>query len=1041
MPNQPPRKPPGTEQTLGGDSLKDATDANDFTQIEHGHGVHAKPPPKAQDRTPATKSAYDPTVKAPSGPSARPTSHIVPKEVADALPSAHFGKFIREKLLGKGGMGEVWKAWDTELNRWVALKFLLGGDADEIARFKREAQTAGGLNHPNIAAIYEVGESRGRQFIAMQFIAGQTLKAFPRSNKRVLVQLVRDAAMALQVAHDQRIIHRDIKPENLMVVTRAKPATARTGKGNVAETHQLYVMDFGLARATEGASDLSVSGMVVGTPSYMPPEQARGEKANPQADIYSLGASLYELLTERKPFTGKNVYDTLRRLQEEEPKAPRKIDSSIDADLETIVLKCLEKDRVRRYRTAAELADDLSRWLEGEPIAARPATALYRLKKFAARRRAFTALVVVGVFALLVMAVIVPQWMKAKAWVEEGKRFQPLERELEVQRQKFYRSGFCLKDEDFEYFRGLTQRIRDQMKTTGDSAYGHYLIGKCRETAADFVEAESAYREGVARDASHPPSLLALGRLLIERALSDRSKAATDQERVSRASTDAKEGLDFVRRGAAAVGDEDRMERDLAEGYLWLIENWGSGRRFNAGPKLAKWRRESFVEEFLLIEGLSGSLEPMTRAIELVPSWDKAYFWRSMCPGTTERKLADLDRTLVINPRHAEAYLYRASSRHKCGDLDGAIADCDVALRIHPGFAVAFLFRGNVRQDKGDFDGAISDYDETLRINPRFREAYLFRGSARHAKGEFDQAIADYDEGLRIEPTDAGAYVNRGVARKSKGDLDGAIADYAKALNFDPRYAKAYSNRGVARRAKGDIDGAIVDYDEALRLNESAEVYNNRAIARQDKSDLDGALADFDEALRRNPRYADAYINRGGARKAKGDLVGALADFDEGLRLNPRDASAHYARGVLRQRSGRVDDAIADYDEALRLNPRYVEAYVNRGTARASKRDFKGASLDFEEALRLNPRLAEAYLNRGNLHAVQGDFDGAIADFSEALVLNPRYADAFLNRGIARANKGDGNSAIDDLKKALEVAPSTWPYRPRVEQMLRQLQR
>jgi hypothetical protein len=188
-------------------------------------------------------------------------SKPVPREVEEALPSARFGKFVRTEKLGAGGMGEVWKAWDTELNRWVALKFLKGGDDEEIARFKREAQTAGALSHPNIAAIHEVGQAHERHYIAMQYIAGQTLKSFPRSDVRTVVGLVRDAAGALQYAHEQGVIHRDVKPENLMVVSRAG-------------SHHLYVMDFGLARTVEG--EKSVSGSVVGTPVYMAPEQGRG---------------------------------------------------------------------------------------------------------------------------------------------------------------------------------------------------------------------------------------------------------------------------------------------------------------------------------------------------------------------------------------------------------------------------------------------------------------------------------------------------------------------------------------------------------------------------------------------------------------------------------------------------------------------------------------------------------------------------------------------------------------------------------------------
>jgi serine/threonine-protein kinase len=256
-------------------------------------------------------SGSDPTLRAPgSGLRPSPLPHAAPPEVAAADPSAKFGKFVRTKRLGSGGMGEVWKAWDAQLSRWVALKFLKGSDEEEISRFEREAQLAARLSHPNIAAIYEVGSDQGRHWIAMQFIAGRTLRGYPRTDLRAIIDLIHDAARAVAVANRAGIIHRDLKPENLMLTeTGRKP--------------HVYVMDFGLARATEGASDLSVSGSIVGTPAYMPPEQARGQKVDGRSDVYALGATLYELLSGKKPFQGANVYETLRASKRTRPCRPR----------------------------------------------------------------------------------------------------------------------------------------------------------------------------------------------------------------------------------------------------------------------------------------------------------------------------------------------------------------------------------------------------------------------------------------------------------------------------------------------------------------------------------------------------------------------------------------------------------------------------------------------------------------------------------------------------------------------------------------------
>ncbi len=261
-------------------------------------------------------------------------------------------------------MGEVWKAWDPQLNRWVALKFLRGDSEDEIARFEREAQTAGQLTHPNIAAVYEVGCDEGRHYIAMQFVDGRTLLEFPKDDRKVLVRLLADAAGALQAAHEQGVIHRDLKPENVMVSTRP----ASEGR---PEEHHVFLMDFGLARIAHGAPKISMTGFAVGTPLYMAPEQARGEVVDARADVFSLGVTLYELLTRRRPFESDSVYETLRKVLEEDPPPPRSLDPSIPVDLETVILKAIAKDVNLRYASAQALADDLRAWLRGDPISAR----------------------------------------------------------------------------------------------------------------------------------------------------------------------------------------------------------------------------------------------------------------------------------------------------------------------------------------------------------------------------------------------------------------------------------------------------------------------------------------------------------------------------------------------------------------------------------------------------------------------------------------------------------------------------------------------
>ncbi|HLF92383.1 MAG TPA: serine/threonine-protein kinase, partial [Planctomycetota bacterium] len=346
-----------------------------------------------------TPTQVDATLRPATARRTADASPLPPEaEEAAANGANHVGRYVKVSRLGAGGMGEVWRAWDRDLRRWVALKFLHYDDPAQLARFRREAQTAASLNHPNIASVYEVGEANGKPFLAMQLVQGTTLATLPRDDARRGVALVRDAALAVHHAHEQGVIHRDLKPHNLMV-----------------EGTRVFVMDFGLAKPAAVDSSLSIAGSVLGTPAYMPPEQARGDAARvgPRSDVYALGATLYDLLTGGPPFQDTEVYALLKRVVEEEPVPLRRRNGRLDRELETIVMKCLEKEPDARYAGARELAEDLTRWLAGEAIQAHPPSWAYRARKLLARRRA--VVLTAAAVAVAAFAIFLPNWLGARS--------------------------------------------------------------------------------------------------------------------------------------------------------------------------------------------------------------------------------------------------------------------------------------------------------------------------------------------------------------------------------------------------------------------------------------------------------------------------------------------------------------------------------------------------------------------------------------------------------------------------------------------------
>ena len=318
-----------------------------------------------------------------------------------------------ERELGRGGMGVVYLARDVRLNRRCALKMILAGahsGSTEIDRFRIEALAIARLQHPNIVQIFEIGEHDGRPYMALEFCAGGSLDAKLREHPlqpMEAARLVQTLARAMHAAHEARIIHRDLKPANVLLASPAlaSPVSATPGRESGGDLIP-KITDFGLAKKLDEDS-ATRTGSVIGTPSYMPPEQAAGRKdVGPAADIYALGAILYECLSGRPPFRAATPLDTLMQVIHQEPVPLRQLNAKVPLDLETITHKCLQKDPHKRYATAQALADDLARYLAGQPILARPVGMVERAVKWV-RRHPGIAAQIGGVFGLMLLATIV----------------------------------------------------------------------------------------------------------------------------------------------------------------------------------------------------------------------------------------------------------------------------------------------------------------------------------------------------------------------------------------------------------------------------------------------------------------------------------------------------------------------------------------------------------------------------------------------------------------------------------------------------------
>ena len=323
-------------------------------------------------------------------------AEILAREPADR----RFGNYELLQEIARGGMGVVFKARHIPLNRTVALKMILAGQLaqdSDVKRFYAEAEAAAKLNHAGIVPIFEIGQHEGQHYFSMAFVEGDSVAkklADGPLPPRDAAQLVKQVAVAVDYAHSQGIIHRDLKPANVLLDRLGQPK----------------VTDFGLAKHTRGNSDLTATGQILGTPSYMPPEQAKGQhdQIGPRSDVYALGAILYCLVTGRPPFLAATPLETLTQVIAEPPASPRRLNRSIPRDLECVVLKCLEKLRSDRYPSAAALGEDLGRYLDDIPVRARPVSLIRKSWRWM-RRHPKQVLIAVVVVATLNLSVFLFQ--------------------------------------------------------------------------------------------------------------------------------------------------------------------------------------------------------------------------------------------------------------------------------------------------------------------------------------------------------------------------------------------------------------------------------------------------------------------------------------------------------------------------------------------------------------------------------------------------------------------------------------------------------
>jgi tetratricopeptide (TPR) repeat protein/predicted Ser/Thr protein kinase len=943
----------------------------------------------------------------------------------DALRAHEAGRegisrYERLEKLGAGGMAVVYRALDRKLGREVALKELreeLELDPDGLARFRREAEALARLSHPNVVGFYDLVEDGGRELLVMELVRGMPLDKLlaTRPERRVLLLLLEKVARSVDHAHEQGIVHRDLKPSNVLVTESGEPK----------------VSDFGLAQLAGLRTALTTTGAILGTPSYMAPEQAQG--AGPlidrRTDVYALGVMLYEILSGKPPFTADSLPALLNRVLNEDPPS---LGPSVHPDLETIARRCLEKEPERRYPTARDLADDVRRFLDGEPIRARRPGRLERGWVWVRRNRKLAL-----ALAALALAVSAGGVGSAFRLEESRARRRIVEGELA-------RAGA---DDPGPFDPGAIDRIV-RADAPGSTAL---LVDALASVTADLesvvrdVYLSAAEPDEAERRAGLKPIpgiALALDRCFSGPALSDLDPVSGEtllaaitriEDRAARGRPrDAQAPEPDVRVMIAAL-QEKRLHPGRRRLARLACEALGRlGRREGAVEALSRYLgavedevAAAYAGEALARLGGPEAERVLTTAYERFDH--SGIFWQRVQPVLGS----------AAKPSRTGGYRRQGYELAQRGDLDGAIAALTSAIRHDARDPYAWYDRGAARLEKHDVDGALLDLTRAVELLPLDPTFFATRGAARAERGDIRGAIADLTSSIAMDPARAAPYINRGNARRRGGDLEGAIADLTSAIALDPTNAAAYSNRGLAKKAARDRDGALADFSAALERDpRSAPALTNRGLLFHERGDEASAIADLSRAIEIAPRALETRFNRGLAYMKTGNSEAAIVDFTCAIEVRPGLSLAWWQRGVARKNLGDYAASIADLTKALELDPEPARILNDRGVVRRLANDLAGSLEDLDQAVLLAPEVSEARINRGATLSALGEPVKAIADFTRAIDLDPERSNAWVNRGVVRGARGDREGALADLTKGIELAPrdpSAWADRARVK--------
>ena len=1037
--------------------------------------------PKCHSENPETKQFC-----ADCGTQFEPSRDIQPK-VTETLHtpihelttgSTFAGRYQIIEELGKGGMGRVYKVFDTKIKEKVALKLIkpeVASDKETIERFSNELKLARKIRHKNVCGMFDIGESEGAHFITMEFVGGEDLKTIIRMSTGLTIGTVlsvgKQVCQGLAEAHNLGVVHRDLKPQNIII-----------DKGGNAK-----IMDFGIARSIR-EKGITGAGIMIGTPEYMSPEQTEAKDVDQRSDIYSLGIILYEMATGRVPFEGETALSVAIKHKTEIPKDPKSLNPHIPDDLKHLILKCLEKDKVRRYQTAAEVGEELEKIEKGIPTTERVVperktlTSKQITVQFEPKRLMVPAIILISV---VLLGIFIWKFLPRKEAAPSPKIKNSIA-VISFENQ----TG----DKAFDYLR---KAIPNLLITSLEQRGGLYvvtwermadLLSQLGEKNAETIDRESGFRlcrkEGV--EAIVLGSFVKAGNMFA----TEVKVLDVETRKMLKSASSRGEGADSILRTQI-----DELSRTIAAGIGSAKEKIEAERIQVVDATTSSMEAYKYFlkgsEEFDKMYYVD-AIKSLEKAVELDPEFAMAYF----ILGNTQGSLGNIQAENEVIKK-AKALAHKVTERERLY-IEASYADTiernrearnrllQELIQKYPKEKIAHYWLGVVYRAANSFELAIEEQNKVLALDPQYGGAHNELGYVYLYLGKFDKSIEHFQKYAALNPNDANPLDSLAEAYFLMGKLDEAIAKYKEALAVKPDFltsnyciayiyalkenpdeATAWLEKFIAQAPNagwkgdgfafkgfyqcwlGNVNKGLDNLKKAEEMLASVGDAIGKAQISYLRSLIYLSKGDFGPARKYNKEWFDVFVNQYPRNEAyyKGGYLCVL--------------------GSIELKEGKIDSAKARATEIMSLLPAFAPSQREMGNFIANlfqaevllAQGFPDKAIELFEktTLPISPGMlditplisyntpffkdivARAYLQKG-------DVDRAITEYERLVTFDPNSRARFIVHPLYHyrlaklyEQKGLKGKAIEQYQKFLDLCKDADPGQPEVEDAKKRL--